>query len=463
VHVGCDEVYEPMGFTVDEQSQALVVFDPGEFLGNLSPRDRERLSDICKQGTLSSILELYKFLRNRTANGRRIPVCPGFFKQYSQTLNIPAGDQRWIQQGLNKFQVSRTAFLPGTQRPYIPGSSVKGAIRTAYLNAVAKQTHDVETPTDASQHKRLEALLLRHDFSHIETDPFRMVKVSDFMPVGEAGTRIAYAVNLKKEPTEREAMGPPQILEVIQPGMLFRGAIRVDQPEPNSPITRPLRLPQVWDSIQEFYGARKAEEDAALDRLGINPCQADLSSDGSFLRLGRHSGAECVTIEGHRNVRIIQKGRKSKFANQATTMWLVADEPRPQDTSSLRPMGWIILGRLTAEQSREYELKEKEWLTLPRPATTDKPEPSLDDLFQASTKATPQQTEVWEGATLEWTAGSSTLTAKWQGKKATCKGLDTTPEGLRDRLKKKKKTTAQITVQIEGKDYLKIVKVDAKQ
>ena len=58
VHIGCDEVYEPMGFIVDENSCTLTAFDPLDFFRSLSPGDKTRFADICRKGTIASLLEL---------------------------------------------------------------------------------------------------------------------------------------------------------------------------------------------------------------------------------------------------------------------------------------------------------------------------------------------------------------------------------------------------------------------
>ena len=44
---------------------------------------------------------------------------------------------RGIRQELNQFSISRTAYNPYNNLPYIPGSSIKGALRTAYLSKLA--------------------------------------------------------------------------------------------------------------------------------------------------------------------------------------------------------------------------------------------------------------------------------------------------------------------------------------
>ncbi len=78
LHLGCDEVYEPMRFTVDEAKRCLVVFNPAVFFAEMDKTDRNEFSKICRKGTIASILEIYKFLRRRTSSGRAVRVCSDF-------------------------------------------------------------------------------------------------------------------------------------------------------------------------------------------------------------------------------------------------------------------------------------------------------------------------------------------------------------------------------------------------
>ena len=60
-----------------------------------------------------------------------------------------------------------------------------------------------------------------------------------------------------------------------------------------------------------------------------------------LLRIGRHSGAEAVTIEGARNIRI-GRGRQVRYGEASTTLWLSSDQIR--DHAHLIPFGWIVVG-----------------------------------------------------------------------------------------------------------------------
>ena len=359
IHIGCDEIYEPTGFLIDENARTLNAFDPIAFISSLDAEERDKIMAICRKGDISSILEIYKFLRGKTYPGKEVGVCQGFVSHYQKTLFIPTHKQRMIQQELNKFEISRTSFLAGDQRPYIPGSSVKGAIRTAYLNDLNKAN---QAPTEKWKYtaKNLEKKLL--DSSSFDTDPFRMLKVSDFMPVGDIKAKIVYAVNEKKKSSAHEARGPYQILEVILPGAVFEGLITVERPLGKSKIRRPLSLKSLSESLKSFYKKEKNREQAELQKIQLSHV-FEFGDQALPIRIGQHSGAESVTIEGHRDIRImgVQRG-DAKFDDHATTFWFASDESKAKDKSKLLPFGWAELHELTGNLENEFSEKETVWV-----------------------------------------------------------------------------------------------------
>jgi len=338
IHIGCDEVYEPAGFVVDENAQALTSFDPIDFIDSLSDKDKGLFNQICARGTIESLLELFKFMRGKPVTGRTVKLSKGLIEHYQALLTIKIGDRR-LQNDMNQFTISRTAFNINTKLPYIPGSSLKGALRTAYLNWLAKVK-----PSNERKGKDLEKDLLSGAF---QTDPLRLLKVSDFMPVYGVKTRIVYAVNEKKKPSKQEARGPYQILEVIDPGAIFSGTVTIDEPSPEAGIKTPLSQKLLFENAMKFYIDEKKREDTQLAAVSLKGTQYDPLKDGHLLRIGRHSGAECLTIEGHRKIKIM-RGRGEQAATSTTgasTFWLAAEDRKPGlvAKSILRPFGWVTL------------------------------------------------------------------------------------------------------------------------
>lgn len=363
IHIGCDEVYEPTGFAIDEKSNQMVVFDSFTFISQLSKEDKEAFSDICSRGTVGSILEIYKFMRNRPVPGRRVEICKEFLMNYKKTLELPVNDERRIKQDLNNYQIPRTAFRSVDQRPYIPGSSIKGTLRTAYLNMIENR-EKLSSKGKARNAKDLEQKLMK--YSCISDDPFRMVKVSDFVPVGEIKTRIVYGVNKKKSPSKRNAQGPPAIFEIILPSAVFRGTITVDTPMKDAGIIMPVAMEELLKSAVSFYLKEKTEEERILENIGIH-FKHEITENSKneltyLLRIGRHSGAEAVTIEGHRDIFIKGKGSNDGHTGTiATTIWLAAEMKSPSAGDALIPFGWANLSGITNELAKTFTASENEW------------------------------------------------------------------------------------------------------
>ncbi|NVM21953.1 MAG: type III-A CRISPR-associated RAMP protein Csm5 [Desulfobacterales bacterium] len=359
IHIGCDDVYEPTGFAIDEEAQQMVVLDSLSFISQLEDSEKLEFSNICAKGTIASILEVYKFLRNRLVNGRAVDVCHGFLEHYKKTLDIPLNNEKTIRQELNRFEIPRTAFRSVDQRPYIPGSTIKGALRTAYLNLMEREKKLSELGKERDSRK-LEQRLMEYD--GIPTDPFRMVKVSDFKPVGEIRTRIIYAVNLKKIRSDRDARGVPLIFEVVPPGVLFEGTIAVYSPPQGSGIREHVTIEKLLKSATQFYTKEKQREDKELVNIGANVISVNNQRDSFLVRVGRHSGAESVTVEGHRNIYIMGKrGEKGRYRDHSTTLWLVSETRKPPSVNNLLPFGWVQLSCLTDELSKKLQAREEKW------------------------------------------------------------------------------------------------------
>ncbi|SPD72999.1 hypothetical protein PITCH_A1640009 [uncultured Desulfobacterium sp.] len=462
IHIGCDEVYEPMGFVVDENKNELTAFDPISLISQMNDSDKKRFSEICSRGSVESILEIYKFLKRRPASGKEVQLCSGFVEHYNKTLSIPANDKRKIQQELNNFAISRTSFLSAYDRPYIPGSSLKGSLRTAYLNGLAAKTKvHLRDKADKQASKGLEATLLNYEKSKIETDPFRLIKVSDFTPVGAVQTKILYAVNIKKK-SGNEAKGPFQVLETILPGNVFMGNIVVDEPLSAWVINKPIKLDGLLESSRTFYSREHKREQRELKNAGISSGNAFFGKDSIPIRIGRHSGAESVTIEGHRDIKIMGgKGKGSSFKDHATTLWLASEQSKPQTVTNCKPFGWAELCEISPAMEQDFDKAEKEWrdkenrLIKKLSLSDNAPRVNTREFEVIDSVPPPPDFVIWENVYLTWSPGDGIITATSEGKKASVKGKEIVPEPLKNSLfgKKKRATAGKVKVEPVGNGY----------
>ncbi len=455
VHLGCDEVYDPLSFSVDTANNRLVVFDTAEFLFQLDRDKLANFSAICRKGTLASILEIYKFFARERPKGRDLAVTNGFVRHYEKTLNLPLHDTRKLQQELNRFTIYRTAFLPVTDRAYIPGSAVKGSLRTAYLNLLARTMKQEHLPKGNA--KELEKTLLGGSF---QSDPLRLVKVSDFMPVGAPKTKILYAVNEKKRISEFQARGPHQILEVIEPGAVFQGTITIEPPPPQSQINKSVEFDTLWKSLQDFFGSELEREKQEYARINRKHSLPSVAPEARLLRIGRHSGAECVTIAAVRSILIRGTSGETRKEKGATTLWMAADAQTAKQSNNLMPFGWASLHLTDEEQRKAFDEQESSWrqtLVISEPVIEEKKEPT-----PAAPRPTEPAEEEWEQAHVVWNPGKGEITVRHGANTAVARDINLVDERLRDRLKKKKRLTALVRVSHEGGTYYRILSVELR-
>ncbi len=344
VHIGCDEEYEPTSFVIDPQSRELITFDPLVFISDLDEKERTEFSGIAGKGTLTSIIELYRFVSARRSRikGRSVMVSEDIAKRYIEVKGLPLNEGR-LKQELNNFRIPRTAFHPTTDTPYLPGSSLKGSLRTGYLSSLAVQKK-VENRKNA---RDLEKELLKGAF---DSDPFRLLKVSDLERMNDDRARIIYALNRKKGADGAEGRGIPQILEVVSPGSVFQGIINLERQQGGA-IAEPLEIENLLRKVNGHYARVYNEEIKTAKKLRFAMPRPKakkeeiMKAEGTpvLVRLGRHSGAEAVTIEGNRSIAVRGPGGRSTPQRSATTIWLGSERGKPTSLQGLIPFGWAML------------------------------------------------------------------------------------------------------------------------
>lgn len=445
IHIGCDDVYEPTNFVIDEKKGKLIEFDPMEFIKSLSAQDKRKFTGICTQGNITSIINIYKFLSNRQINGREVEITDELISHYKKVKDLPTNNEGKIKQELNQFTISRTAYNSHNNLPYIPGSSIKGAIKTAYLSKLAVEKKITGRKDRA---KELEIELLGGSF---DRDPFRTVKVSDFLPVGEVKTKIFYAVNKKKIVSNFEARGPFQILEAIRDGAVFEGLINVEIPEKMAGITKPLEAIDLLKTINEFYNKTFEQEQKVLKEINAGLVKLkDNSMQSSIIRIGRHSGAESVTIEGNRYIKIMKARREYEFGDHATTLWLASETSKPKNNKELTPFGWALLEIIPFDMKNIYP---KPVVTIEHTITKTEDVVIKKEAIPV-TKTIQPQTLLWENASLSWSPGNQTLTAAKENKKAELKlkSIDEAKKFVPESFHKKlldKRDTIKANVKVE--------------
>lgn len=356
IHVGCDEVYEPSQFVI--HGGLLHALDPADLAADLSDNERKQLAALADRR--DPIGPLQCFFRDRAErfaalSRHQVAVAEAIAAEYEQKAGkaVQKGDDGRPVYKL--FPIARTAFRPIDAAPYLPGSSLKGSIRTAWLN---RQNRGLELPPEdmrdrKNRSRRLQERLLRYQTGRFEDDPFRHVALADAQPEEDGlppPTRVLYAVSKRKQPKENEPRGIDVFLEALPealPGVLH-SEIRLAG-------SGNIRWNTLCDACNAFYRPQ-LEADLNHDILGnlldhdwkcligslIGGELGELmeARQGFLLRVGRHSGAESVTLEGVRDIKILGKRGDPPTFRSATTQKRFASLTKAGERGLL-PFGWI--------------------------------------------------------------------------------------------------------------------------
>ena len=377
VHMGTDADYEPTGYVIEDGT--LYEFDSLAALSVLSEPDRKRLDAILNgrpnQDMLLQVQSFFYHNRERliAASRHQVQVNPSVVAFYNERIGRVSQHENGGRRVQNKLEIERTAWNPVTGQAILPGSGLKGAIRTALLDAENNgQPLSYSLKKDRQANRTLQQELFRGSF---HTDPLRLIMLGDANlnhPQGFA-TQVCFALNRKKEAvtdsagnlrqSKAEQAGLYQLLECL-PAMqprAFYGNLSLQQesevPKRKWPSMQ-FALPEIAKACNQFFLTLLEAELSLLRRRGyLDKVWSDrfdllrsqdwlsqaLEENRAFLlRVGRHSGAESVTLNGVRNIKIMKgKAERADYLNHAKTLWLAGNER--QLKTNLLPFGWLLV------------------------------------------------------------------------------------------------------------------------
>ncbi len=387
VHIGCGLDYEPTNYVID--GGKLYYFEPEALLDQLSAQEHREL--LLAAEDLRRVQRYIFERRDKAIQVARFAVpVPESVQTFYQSRIGQVVQREPGSEVLNKLEIARTAFNPFTLDPILPGSSLKGAIRTAILEALRREKgkeFPLPSPEDNRSSdqiaRQMEQTLLGGSF---HSDPMRFIKVSDAsfrignvkLRTRQQGTAelveqivprrprsIMFACNRSKE-EPKQTNQPYQLLECVPNGPMQQrafGAVIELERKPWSPQFGNDDLPRLqfdWQKIlqacNDFYLAHLKKEleiygdildkkwaDTAnhlLSQYRQSPYARLIAEGKAFvLRVGRHSGAESVTVDAPRQILI--RGKTKRYLPEPTTAWFSATSH--QAATQLLPFGWVLV------------------------------------------------------------------------------------------------------------------------
>jgi len=376
VHMGTGEDYEPGNYVID--GDTLYEFDSASAAAAIGGEQRRQLGAALMgrpdEKMLKSVQRFFHDNRERVIPGatNALPVKPSVAALYAARIGVAASVERDGKQVINQLHIERTCHDFVTRAPMMPGSGLKGAIRTALLDGV----NDGHSLRPRERHRELQQRLFEYTMRDLHLDPMRLVRLADapWRRNGALnGCEVCFAVNRKKDPvysngvlvaSRAEQQNLYQLLECVPAFRMraFEGRLTIANvaaagADAALPAAR-LRFgcAAVAAACNRFYRPildrelRLFEERGYADpgwmaalRGVLDTVAPRLERNEAFLlRVGRHSGAESVTLNGVRSIKIMKgKGGSPENLSHSKTWWFVADEL--QDRRHLRPFGWVLV------------------------------------------------------------------------------------------------------------------------
>ncbi len=369
LHIGNGEEYYPTDYVLKDNK--INIIDKNKLLDSVIAK--KKYNDFLKlsMSLTPTNRALLEFLKDNSDG------C------YSYSINVEKSAFEYIKkEGAFRAPISRFVRSKLDDIPYIPGSTVKGSIRTAILELFMRRIEKrFEDKMDKEKFDRKTLLgRLRKDCRRLEeflsmnvedarrnkaqNDIMKFVKVSDFMPSGDIKQKVykVFAVGKAKD-NKREVKNIPDILECVGSGSLFKGEVsihasflyeinkileffKLDKIKSISEnnLAQWVRLNEVnnvylWEDKYfdigkdiKFFSSvgnvdRTGEYEKRFKKFQLSKIK---NKNEFYMKIGKHGGAVSKTVKGCRQV-TIRVGRDKKDSDHQSTLWLAGGHP----------LGWV--------------------------------------------------------------------------------------------------------------------------
>ncbi len=402
IHIGTGDSYEPTNYVIKDQT--LYEFDTGSSVMAFSEIDKKTLLRILSgkpERRMISAVQTF-FYERRDAiipfAVNAVPVFEGVASFYDSRVGKVANKEKNGQDVIHKLEIERCAYNPINRDPVLLGSSVKGAIRTALLDQInhgksLMRVTDKRTGQSRKEsNQEIQQRLFGFRPGKFELDPMRLIQLSDAQWTSDPNlpkAQICMTVNRKKhkvldeQGNERLSQSEGnqnlnKLLECISAfnHRAFTASLNFQQIQSLSSAFAGDKVPkqsfgiqQITQACNAFYYSKLLQEMDLLEKRGfvhkawqksIQSLLVSIKTDleqgrAMLLRVGRHSGAESVTLNGVRQIKIMEGKDKatgkmrSSTDDKTKTLWLAAQYK--EQRSNLLPFGWLLVEIQAGEES----------------------------------------------------------------------------------------------------------------
>ncbi len=384
VHVATGEAMRPGDYLVHDHR--LYEFGRWGLSRALNDDQRKELLQLLDNGNAELPLRVQRFLAREAgslcaAAERMQPLLPGIADycqdKLGQQMQAKAGGRPGT---INQLELMRQTGAEFAE-PYIPGSTLKGAIRGALVDMINnKKPPSIRLssnfdPRELRSDKEEQRLL---DYKSIDDDPFRFLLVGDAVKAGDNPVELDYwlvnrlrlAPKAGKEQNTNLQLAPVECIAPLQSAVMRLELRLKSEPEPGC-----IKKPELKAILTDFANLAKMvnqitlpgflTELAWLEQNNIateyayvpqhswisamrallqneNIKQQLIQGQAMLLRVGKYGGAISKTVRGWRHIkRMAGKGEKPTYHPEVMTQCLAL--PKDKAITQGLPFGWILL------------------------------------------------------------------------------------------------------------------------
>lgn len=298
LHIGTGKEIEPLDYIIAGERLYRLSFE--RFVTDMAEAERKAFEGILDKGHL---LEIRKYVEERFNKESDTLYSVEVSPQIKNLYSAKKGD---IQNQLLIHPFIRTE---GDCVPIVPGSSIKGAVRTAVISKLATDS-GLPKPKDFREEDTFEATVL--GYKDGKDDPFRGVKTRDIAL--ENGAMIVRDVknaarrNGKLQTNDMQIICEVSHSVISGKGIVFGAELSFDESLFSTRfLSKTLNINLIKESCLHFYREKMEKEhekfykNSEVEKYSSQLLGTSLDKNSFLLRVGRFSGVESVTLDNYRN------------------------------------------------------------------------------------------------------------------------------------------------------------------
>ncbi|MDP8170214.1 type III-A CRISPR-associated RAMP protein Csm5 [Pasteurella skyensis] len=361
IHIGCGEEFEPTNYVIDDD--VLYHFEPSKL--HLTDDEKQELLEIIEKGN-DAPFEIQKFFSQKSALIKQIAhyfantqksVADDWAKKVGNVVQIEGHNKL-----VNQLLIDRHSYISNQALPYIPASSVKGALITTILNShfdtkwlrdtkylellnkVQKNNSSGKGFRDEDKKLIKDILnsyiseIINIDDENIEykiSESIKGVKFSDFMPVdNNVATQVMIVKNFEKYENEPAGLSLKREMIMSKQYRSFKSNLTLWNGK--------YDLQQLIEYLNcHFIDSLKAEMKILIEKKIIKKDILDNllslienNKNIALVRLGKN-GSLSKVITKLAQIETKKSKREREILPEATTFWLSIN---PNES-----LGWALL------------------------------------------------------------------------------------------------------------------------